>query len=238
MSSLESGMFDLQLPITSPELSPHCQGTWLTSSQLLYGTESSIVMAEQINRDVVDQTLSGGESSPSDVPASTNDNLSAGGDAGKTEHIAMTTTSNNSNLNDQQSHEKTNTLDSRGEKAAGDKDAGGPTTVSIASGCAPRHLLIWTQDNSRQGAGIVATRVLELNGLASASDGGEDTASQGGSESDASRSEGRNPTSSGSVKKSAGFKPVSFAKFSVNKVPGAPAPPKVPEKGMFSVKHS
>ncbi|CAI7596174.1 unnamed protein product [Penicillium crustosum] len=191
-------------------------------------------MAEQINRDVVDQTLSGGESSPSDVPASTNDNLSAGGDAGKTEHIAMTTTSNNSNLNDQQSHEKTNTLDSRGEKAAGDKDAGGPTTVSIASGCAPRHLLIWTQDNSRQGAGIVATRVLELNGLASASDGGEDTASQGGSESDASRSEGRNPTSSGSVKKSAGFKPVSFAKFSVNKVPGAPAPPKVPEKAPTS----
>ncbi|KAJ5393973.1 uncharacterized protein N7487_011614 [Penicillium crustosum] len=189
------------------------QGTSATVAIL----ESSIVMAEQINRDVVDQTLSGGESSPSDVPASTNDNLSAGGDAGKTEHIAMTTTSNNSNLNDQQSHEKTNTLDSRGEKAAGDKDAGGPTT-----------------DNSRQGAGIVATRVLELNGLASASDGGEDTASQGGSESDASRSEGRNPTSSGSVKKSAGFKPVSFAKFSVNKVPGAPAPPKVPEKAPTS----
>ncbi|KAJ5415435.1 hypothetical protein N7465_004130 [Penicillium sp. CMV-2018d] len=174
-------------------------------------------MAEQINRDVVDQTLSGGEPSPSDVPASTNDNLSAGGDAGKTEHIAMTTTSNNSNLNDQQNHEKTNTLDSRGEKAAGDKDAGGSTT-----------------DNSKQGAGVVATRVLELNGLASASDGGEDTASQGGSESDASRSDGRNPTHSGSVKKPAGFKPVSFAKFSVNKVPGAPAPPKVPEKAPTS----
>ena len=76
MFSLESGMFDLQLPITSPDLSPHCQDTWLTWSQLLYGTESSIVMAEQINRDVVDQTLSGGEPSPSDVPASTNDNLS------------------------------------------------------------------------------------------------------------------------------------------------------------------
>jgi large subunit ribosomal protein L30 len=91
-------------------------------------------MAEQSNRDVVDQTLSGGEPSPSDVPASSNDNLSAGGDAGKTEHIAKATaTSNNSNLNNPQNDEKTNTLDSRGERAAGDKDAGGSTMVSIAS---------------------------------------------------------------------------------------------------------
>ncbi|KAJ5504516.1 hypothetical protein N7463_007390 [Penicillium fimorum] len=188
-------------------------------------------MAEQSNRDVVDQTLSGGEPSPSDVPASTNDNLSAGGDAGKTEHIAMTTaTSNNSNLNDQQNHEKTTTLDSRRESTAGDKNAGGSTMVSIASGCAANYLLKWAQDTSKQGAGVVATRVLELNGLASASDGGDDTASQGGSESDASRSDGKNPTHTGSVKKPAGFKPVSFAKFSVNKVPGAPTPPKVPEK--------
>ncbi|CAG7936058.1 unnamed protein product [Penicillium nalgiovense] len=233
--SWESAMFDLQLPITSPYLSPRCQDTWLTWSQLLYGTESSIVMAEQKNRDVVDQTLSGGEPSPSDVPASTNDNPSAGGDAGKTEHIAMTTaTSNNSYLNDQQNHEKTNTLDSRGEKAAGDKDAGGSTTVSIASGCAPEHLLIRAQDTSKQGTGVVATRVLELNGLASASDGGEDTASQGGSESDASRPDSRNQTHSGSVKKPSGFKPVSFAKFSVNKAPGAPTPPKAPEKAPTS----
>ncbi|OQE00282.1 hypothetical protein PENVUL_c055G02006 [Penicillium vulpinum] len=214
MSSWESGMFDLRLPITCPDLSPRCQGTWLTWSQLPHGTESSIVMAEQSNRDVVDQTLSGGEPSPSDVPASTNDKLSAGGDAGKTEHIAMNTaTSKNSNLNDQQNHEKTNTLDSREGRIAGDKDAGGST-----------------METSKQGAGVVATRVLELNGLASASDGGEDTASQGGSESDASRSDGKNHTHIGSVKKPAGFKPVSFAKFSVNKVPGAPTPPKVPEK--------
>jgi hypothetical protein len=109
----------------------------------IFGTESSIVMAEQSNRDVVDQTLSGGEPSPSDVPASTNDNISAGGDAGKTEHIAMTTaTSNNSNLNDQQNHEATNTLGSRGEGAAGDKNAEGSTTVSITHGCAQQYPLI------------------------------------------------------------------------------------------------
>lgn len=99
-------------------------------------------------------------------------------------------------------------------------------------------MLIRAQDTSKQGTGVVATRVLELNGLASASDGGEDTASQGGSESDASRSDSRNPTHGGSVKKPAGFKPVSFAKFSVNKVPGAPTQPKVPEKGNFFVKLS
>jgi large subunit ribosomal protein L30 len=202
-------------------------------------TESSIVMAEQSSRDVVDQTLSGGEPSPSDVLASTNDKLSAGGDAGKTEHIAMNTaTSNNSTLNDQHNHETKNTLDQRGERAGGDKDIGGPISVRSDLACAPQKFpLIWAQENSKQGAGLVATRVLELNGLASASDGGDDTASQGGSESDASRTESRNTTHSGSIKKPGSFKPVSFAKqkFSVPKVPGAAAPPKAPEKGMLFV---
>ena len=195
-------------------------------------------MAEQSSRDVVDQTLSGGEPSPSDVPASTNDKPSAGGDVGKTEHIAMNTaTSNNSNLNDQHNHETTNKFDSRGEGAGRDKDTGGPMTVRFDPACATKRSLIWAQDDSKQGAGLVATRVLELNGLASASDGGEDTASQGGSESDASRPDSRNHTHSGSVKKPGSFKPVSFAKqkFSVPKVAGAPAPPKAPEKGMLFV---
>jgi large subunit ribosomal protein L30 len=194
-------------------------------------------MAEQSSRDVVDQTLSGGEPSPSDVPANTNDNLSAGGDAGKTEHIAMNTaTSNNSRLRDQQNHETTDMLDSQGERTGSDKDAVGSATVSFAVRNTSRRLLTWAQDNSKQGAGVVATRVLELNGIASASDGGDDTASQGGSESDASRTDSRNHARSGSVKKPGSFKPVSFAKFSVPKVAGAPTPPKVPEKGMFFVK--
>jgi len=38
-------------------------------------------MAEQSSHDVVNQTRSGGELSPSDVPASTPDNFTAGGDA-------------------------------------------------------------------------------------------------------------------------------------------------------------
>lgn len=64
------------------------------------------------------------------------------------------------------------------------------------------------------------------------SDGGDDTASQGGSESDASRTDGRHHTRTGSVKKLATFKPVSFAKFAVPKAPGAAAPLKAPEKGI------
>lgn len=92
-------------------------------------------MAEQSSRDVVDQTLSGGEHSPSDVPASTTDNLSAGGDAGKTEHIAVNTKSNDATPN---GHEATNSFDSRGEGAGSDKDTGSrTTTVKLDSGCAP-----------------------------------------------------------------------------------------------------
>jgi large subunit ribosomal protein L30 len=194
-------------------------------------------MAEQSSRDVVDQTLSGGEPSPSDVPASTNDNLSAGGDAGKTEHIAMNSaTSNNSHLSDQQNHETTDMLDSRRERTGSDKETVSSATVSYTVAKDTQRVLTCAQDNSKQGAGLVATRVLELNGIASASDGGDDTASQGGSESDASRTDSRNHARSGSVKKPGSFKPVSFAKFSVPKVAGAPTPPKVPEKGMFFVK--
>lgn len=87
------------------------------------------------------------------------------------------------------------------------------------------------QDSPKQSAGLVASRALELNGLASASDGGDETASLGGSESDASRTDGRHHTRTGSVKKPTSFKPVSFAKFSVPKAPGAAAPLKAPEKG-------
>ena len=93
-------------------------------------------MAEQSSRDVVDQTLSGGDPSPSDVPASTNDKLSAGGDAGKTEHIAMNTTSNTATPN---GHEATKTSDSQGEGAGSDKDPGSRTTVRLDPECAGIH---------------------------------------------------------------------------------------------------
>lgn len=68
--------------------------------------------------------------------------------------------------------------------------------------------------------------------MASGSDRGEDTGSQGGSESDTSRTDGRHHTRTGSVKKPTSFKPVSFAKFSVPKTPGSVLTSKiVSEKG-------
>ena len=99
-------------------------------------------MAEQSSRDVVDH-LSGGEPSPSDVPASTTDNSSAGGDAGKTEHIAMKITSKDETPN---GHETAKTFDSPEEGAGSDKDTGSrTTTVRIDLGCAHTPLLIWRE---------------------------------------------------------------------------------------------
>lgn len=46
-------------------------------------------MAEQSSHDVVNQTRSGGEASPSDVPASKPDNKPAGGDAGENKDNAQ-----------------------------------------------------------------------------------------------------------------------------------------------------
>lgn len=72
-----------------------------------------------------------------------------------------------------------------------------------------------------------------MNGRTASSDGGDETGSQGGSESDASRTDSKQPSRVGSVKKATPFKPVSFAKFSVPKAPGTPAAAKPPEKGIY-----
>ncbi|KAJ5088317.1 hypothetical protein N7456_011933 [Penicillium angulare] len=174
-------------------------------------TDSSIVMAEQSSRDVVDQTLSGGEPSPSDVPASTTDNTFAGGDVGETKHIATNSAPQISSM--QQSDDVTrDTTESQGGRAGGDKDVNDALM------------------DAKHGAGLVVSRALELNGLASGSDGGDDTASQGGSESDTSRTDGRHHNRTGSVKKPTTFGKVSFTKFTVPKAPGASAPSKAPEK--------
>lgn len=90
-------------------------------------------MAEQSSRDVVDQTLSGGEPSPSDVPASTNDNQTAGGDLGVTKHIATTTvTPTNLQTSDlARADETTNSGASPVEGTGDDKNAGTPAMVSL-----------------------------------------------------------------------------------------------------------
>ncbi|KAH2174546.1 hypothetical protein KXW37_009991 [Aspergillus fumigatus] len=178
-------------------------------------TDSGIVMAEQSSHDVVNQTLSGGEPSPSDVPASTKDKISAGGDVGETQHttaITQTTTE----TNDPQSQPEPSASDSSLAKNDSENDPERPSTE---------------KGISKQGPGPVATRALEMNGVASMSDAGEDTASQGGSESDASRTDGKRVGS----KKPTTFKPVSFAKFSVPKAPGALATAKTSDKAPSSL---
>lgn len=201
-------------------------------SQPSDSTDSSFVMAEQNNHYVVNQTLSGGDPSPSDVPASTNDKIPAGGDAGENEHT-IPTAQTDLKPNAHQSDWKTDTSDSPIELSEAAKDAERSSAVSLAGQGAPVRLLNRIQDIYKQSPGPVASRALELNGVASTSDGGDDTASQGGSESDASRAEGRSSARAGSTKKPATFKPVSFAKFSVPKAPGTTTAPKISDKGIW-----
>ncbi|KAL3467413.1 hypothetical protein BJX64DRAFT_248612 [Aspergillus heterothallicus] len=181
-------------------------------SQLAILIDSRIVMAEQNGHDVVNQPLSGGDPSPSGVPASTTDKKPAGGDEGE----ISTTTPSETESKVEQEDPKGSTVPPMQNK---DVEKDGDQTLN---------------DASKQGPGAVATRALEMNGVTSASDGGDDTASQGGSESDASRTESKLHSRAGSSKRPATFKPVSFAKFSVPKAPGAPPVAKVAEKAPLS----
>ncbi|KAL1962915.1 hypothetical protein VTN77DRAFT_9093 [Rasamsonia byssochlamydoides] len=176
-------------------------------------------MAEQTRHDVVNQTRSGGDPSPSDVPASKPDKESAGGDVGGISDNAVTAQGDSSTVGQHadEKNEKNDVSASPTEKNENEKPSGGPAA-----------------DSSKQGPGAVATRALELNGVASGSDGGEDTGSLGGSESDTSRADSRHHTRTGSVKKPTTFKPVSFTKFSVPKAPGSAPPSKIGDKVTLS----
>lgn len=86
-------------------------------------------MAEQNSHDVVNQTLSGGEPSPSDVPASTNDKKSAGGDVGEINNTA-TTTQYESTTNAHQTYGETTNIPD--QKDVG-KDSRASSTVSLGT---------------------------------------------------------------------------------------------------------
>ncbi|KAL4896233.1 hypothetical protein BDV59DRAFT_191434 [Aspergillus ambiguus] len=177
-------------------------------------TDSRIVMAEQSSHDVVNQTLSGGEPSPSDVPASTNDKTTAGGDVGEIKDTATATaTQSEPKANGIQGEQRVGSSESPLQRNEPERDPTQPST-----------------DTSKLGPGPVESRALEMNGLGSGSDAGEDTASLGGSESDASRTESRAHSRSTSTKRPTSFKPVSFAKFSVPKAPGTSPTMKPAEK--------
>lgn len=185
-------------------------------------------MAEQTSHDVVNQTQSGGEPSSSDVPASKNDKYSAEGGEGRITKIEFNFQGNSSNT--EQAQRDTKSMDtSEAENSAGE---GGKVRLEKIIRH-KYHISHSPQDNSnRNGLTAVAARALELNGVASLSDGGED-GSLGGSDTDTSRNDGRQHLRTGSMKKPTAFKPVSFAKFAVPKAPGTSATVKTGEKRMF-----
>ncbi|KAL5334520.1 hypothetical protein BJX70DRAFT_402493 [Aspergillus crustosus] len=201
-------------------------------SQLVVITDSRIVMAEQNGHDVVNSTLSGGDLSPSGVPASITDNQTAGGDEGEINTTAILPSETSTRF-DSEVQSTDTILPTEGSDR--EKDREQAMTVSVlAQAAEPEPRLTPTQDASKQGPGSVAPKVLETNGFTFASDGGEDSASLGGSESDASRTESKVHSRAGSAKRPTTFKPVSFAKFSIPKAPGTPQVAKVPEKTPLS----
>ncbi|KAG5292165.1 hypothetical protein I7I48_04179 [Histoplasma ohiense] len=156
-------------------------------------------MAEQSSHDVVNQTRSGGEISPSDVPANKPDNITAGGDAGVVEQH-----NSNNDIND-------NDNDSKAQQQ--------PNTKT-------RENAHNTSENSNDGEPVINglgetsntgdDRLSPLQ-LGDAS---------GGSDTDTSRTDLRSSADgsqhmrTSSVKRTSVFKPVSYAKFSVTKSPG------------------
>jgi hypothetical protein len=91
-------------------------------------------MAEQISHDVVNQTRSGGEPSPSDVPASKPDKESAGGDVGGRSDNAVT--QGNSAPVGQHPDEKNSASVSPTDMYENDKLPDSQATVSISKGLA------------------------------------------------------------------------------------------------------
>ncbi|KAK2745496.1 hypothetical protein FQN55_006192 [Onygenales sp. PD_40] len=178
--------------------------------------DSCIVMAEQSSHDVVNQTRSGGELSPSDVPANKPDNFTAGGDV---EGVQSTT--NN------QSQQQLNTI-SQGNK----QGSSGMLPADIAAKTTPcEHEADCDCDTHLGNLNALTTKdKSEVNGVEG--NGREDRASplqlgdaSGGSDTDTSRTDLRTSTDghhtrTSSVKRTSVFKPVSYAKFSVTKSPG------------------
>lgn len=92
---------------------------------------SHVGMAEQTSHDVVNQTRSGGEPSPSDVPASKPDKESAGGDVGGIDNNAVTAQGDSSTVG-QHLDEKKNDSVSPKEKQENEKLSGERAAVSLS----------------------------------------------------------------------------------------------------------
>ncbi|EEH49322.2 uncharacterized protein PADG_05401 [Paracoccidioides brasiliensis Pb18] len=180
-------------------------------------------MAEQSSHDVVNQTRSGGEISPSDVPANKPDNFTAGGDAGEVQQPNTTNIDSNNNDDDAQRRDTTSQGSIHGTSGMPSTDIPESSTVrghDTNIHC-DRNL-----DNGKNGKS-------DINGLAESLPTGDERLSplqpgdaSGGSDTDTSRTDlrtspdGGQHTRTSSAKRISVFKPVSYAKFSVTKSPG------------------
>lgn len=196
-------------------------------------------MAEQSVRDVVNQSLSEGDISPSDVPASKSNEQAFGGDGegaatrvGEDLHTDKTITL-------LQEQEKPDPVALGGEISQTIASTNGAGAVSFRER-SKLPLLIVPQASRATEPGTEPSRPghgdTGVNGL-TASDYAEELKhalgeASGGSDTDTSRADGKaseddkHHIRTNSVKKPTSFKPVSFAKFSVSKTPGSATPVK------------
>ncbi|KKZ62032.1 hypothetical protein EMCG_03494 [[Emmonsia] crescens] len=180
-------------------------------------------MAEQSSHDVVNQTRSGGEISPSDVPANKPDNITAGGDAGGVQEQNIN--------NDDNNHSETQKRpDATSQESARDTSGVLETAISETSTA----LGYETNEHRDQNLDNRNDGKPEVNGLEETSHTGDDRLSplqlgdaSGGSDTDTSRTDLRSSADgsqhirTSSVKRTSVFKPVTYAKFSVAKSPGS-----------------
>ncbi|WEW57774.1 hypothetical protein PRK78_003241 [Emydomyces testavorans] len=178
-------------------------------------------MAKQSGHDVVNQTRSGGDLSPSDVPASKPDKYITewdGEDVQTLDNKHQRRQATNPASQDRPDEESMQTIHRIDERNSLEYN-----TDMLAIG-------LTTQNDS-----VTTTKRPEANGTESDSPLGDYGSSQlqladasGGSDTDVSRSDIRSSSKdstqdsrTSSVKRPASFKPVSFAKFSIAKSPGA-----------------
>ncbi|EFW15525.1 hypothetical protein D8B26_002363 [Coccidioides posadasii str. Silveira] len=171
-------------------------------------------MAEQSSHDVVNQTRSGGDLSPSDVPASKPDKFTTGGDGVDVQ-----------------------TLDSKHQRrqdittASQDKPDGKSITTQDDLATSTKKL---EANGIESPIGDYGT---SLNHLGDGSGGSDTDASRSDIRSSSKDSTQHSRTSS--VKRPASFKPVSFAKFSISKSPNMAAASKyTAEQAPFSASNT
>ncbi|KAK2765682.1 hypothetical protein FQN54_008538 [Arachnomyces sp. PD_36] len=180
--------------------------------------DSGIVMAEQSNHDVVNQTRSGGDLSPSDVTASTSSDQDTRGD------VNGVTTKNQLPSNTRQEPGSSGS-DRTATGSEGTVTSGTVSSADISGylGLLERHLensnsRLKTQEGKYQQNG---ESEYDSNTQFNIGEG------SGGSDTDTSRTDPkatadeRHHARKNSVKKPTTFKPVSFAKFSITKGPGS-----------------